>query len=256
MGLDSDRFQKCLRCFRRQSAVPARAIHPESDYFWVAAELGWPALLLVIARHVSISVGASWRPSVRVSGTGNDRKLRLAAAIGCRGYYGARVCGCFRASSWHDVLCALFFLGLALRENQCGRHGQHRYECNAPAETRPSRTLPGYLGHGVSACLGLLLASVGILFLCEERGLVLVPGQIALDKLRARAVQEATAKNYAAAEADVSSRPWMGAVGLESVFHARQHGYLSWARSRRWYRGGFSAARRYLRTVLRRTAAN
>ena len=194
-GLGS--FAEVFAIFRRQSAVPARAIHPESDYLWVAAELGWPALLLVIAGMFYL--GRRIVASVRTSGTGKDRKLRLAAALAVA----AIMMHGFVDVSAHrlgTMFCALFFLGLALKDH---RVETRKIDKDAIPTGTPLSTLSGSWIMAFRGA-GLFLACVGILFLCEERGSILLPGQIASDKLRARAVKAAAEKNYAPAQADAS----------------------------------------------------
>ena len=48
-GLGLGNFESVFALYRDASRGVTRSLHPESDWFWVAAEMGWPALLLLLA---------------------------------------------------------------------------------------------------------------------------------------------------------------------------------------------------------------
>ncbi len=48
-GLGLGNFASVFALFRDASRGVTRSLHPESDWFWVAAEMGWPALILLFA---------------------------------------------------------------------------------------------------------------------------------------------------------------------------------------------------------------
>lgn len=48
-GIGLGNFESVFALFRDVSRGVTRSLHPESDWLWLAAEMGWPALLLVLA---------------------------------------------------------------------------------------------------------------------------------------------------------------------------------------------------------------
>ncbi len=180
-GVGIGSFSEIFPLFRRQSASPSRALHPESDYLWAASELGWPALLLIGGGVMVLAARVA--RSVQTSGKAGDRRLRLAAGIGLAAF----VLHGFVDVSAHrlgTLLSAGFLLGLALKDEPTGQPGL------------------GGFATTVFRALGLLLLAVGAMWLSEARGTVFLPGQNAVDSLRARAEREIAAKDYAAAEDD------------------------------------------------------
>lgn len=199
VGVGLGSFSEVFALFRRQSASPARAIHPESDYLWAGSELGWPALLFI-----GVGVGwLAWRVgrSVQVSGAGRDRRLRLAAGLGAAAFafHG------FADVSGHrlgTVLSAVFLLGLAVKVPAVDRD-----DAAAGIVARLLRSPQADLrGWPVAAfrLLGVLLVAVGGLWLAEARGYLLLPGQIGADWLREQAKQEIASRDYQGAEADLT----------------------------------------------------
>ena len=74
-GTGLGNFEPVFAIFRDASVGQNRALHPESDWLWAAAEMGWPALLSVV-------VGAAvlvWRCFPFVEGT--NQWFRIAALI-------------------------------------------------------------------------------------------------------------------------------------------------------------------------------
>ena len=45
-GIGLGNFDEVFAVFRNASLTSARTIHPESDWFWLWVELGWPAVML------------------------------------------------------------------------------------------------------------------------------------------------------------------------------------------------------------------
>ncbi|MBI3879643.1 MAG: O-antigen ligase family protein [Verrucomicrobia bacterium] len=72
-GAGLGNFSPLFPRYRTASMTASRAIHPESDWFWVLAEMGWPAVLL-LAALVGLVL---WRCLPFAEGT--DRVLRSAA---------------------------------------------------------------------------------------------------------------------------------------------------------------------------------
>ena len=180
-GLGLGNFASVFPLFRVQSALPARAIHPESDWLWMVAELGWPALALVLAGGALLLKG--FGPWDRAP----DRPLRVAAAVAL---------GAFALHSFVDVsahrlgtcLCALFVLSLALRAEAPG----------LPVFRVPARW-PGLLFR----LLGLVLLLAGSVWIQEARRVLLLPGEAGVDRLETEAGNAGENRDYATVEHDL-----------------------------------------------------
>ena len=177
-GVGLGNFAAVFPLFRVRSALPARAIHPESDWLWMVAELGWPALALVLAGLALLLPGfLPWRRAP-------DRPLRTAAALALP---------MFALHSFVDVsahrlgtcFCAVFVLGLALR---------------GEGPQMPVFRLPARWPGPTFRVLGLLLAVAGGMWIQEARHVLLLPGQVAVDALQARAEAASANRDYAGAE--------------------------------------------------------
>ena len=103
-GVGLGNFASLFEIFRRQSAdAPLRSIHPESDWLWLAAELGWPALALALAGSILL------RRRMWPERHSHDRALRTAAALGVAAF---AVHGLFDVSAHRlgAAMCGLFWL--------------------------------------------------------------------------------------------------------------------------------------------------
>ncbi len=75
LGQGLGNFAPVFAMFREASIGDKRAIHPESDWLWVAVEMGWPAMLMFAGACLL------WlRQSLPLS-LGSDRALRSAALV-------------------------------------------------------------------------------------------------------------------------------------------------------------------------------
>jgi O-Antigen ligase len=119
-GIGLGNFDEVFALFRDASLTTARTIHPESDWFWLWVELGWPALVLTIVGIVFFV------RRVFPLREGTNQRFRVAALIaallfalhGIVDVSGHRVGTAF---------AALFLFGLAVRR---------------PAELRRSLAVP------------------------------------------------------------------------------------------------------------------
>ncbi len=75
-GIGLGNFASVFAFFRDASEGVTRSLHPESDWFWVAAEMGWPALLLLLA------AAAVFVRRVFPLREGSNQRLRFAALVG------------------------------------------------------------------------------------------------------------------------------------------------------------------------------
>src|SRR6266513_641347 len=74
-GIGLGNFDEVFAVFRDVSLTSARTIHPESDWFWLWVEAGWPAVVLTIAGIVLFV----WRVFPLREGT--NQRFRVAALI-------------------------------------------------------------------------------------------------------------------------------------------------------------------------------
>lgn len=169
-GIGLGNFDALFQPFRVLSALPSRAIHPESDWLWMTAELGWPSFVLVLA-GLALLV-----PGIRPLRRADDRPLRTVAFVALMIF---AIHG-FVDVSGHRVgtmFQAIFVMGLALRWDEDGS-GPWRVPARWPAP--------------VFRCVGAILLAVGLTWIAAAQGWVLVPGQQgveALDQAANRAIQ-------------------------------------------------------------------
>jgi hypothetical protein len=150
-GIGLGNFESIFAIFRDASFADTRALHPESDWFWLWAELGWPAVVLVLAGAVLL-----FRHVVPMQ-EGTNQRFRLAALIAAIMFAGHGLIDV----SGHRVgtaLSALLLLGLAL----------HR-----PLKFAPSRWIPFLFRF-----IGLVLLVAGISWVVAARKDALLPGSV------------------------------------------------------------------------------
>ena len=177
VGLGS--FEPVFATYRQRSAVELHAVHPESDWLWMTAELGWPAFVLVLTGAILLLRRAWPRRS------GSDRPLRAAAVLGAAAFalHGFVDVSAHRVgTAW----CGLFLLGLALP---------------GPGEEKTDFRRPAPWGPWVFRFLGLLLAGTGVLWLLADRGQVHVPGEQEVARLAALSRAESEGGQWAASVA-------------------------------------------------------
>lgn len=196
-GVGIGSFSEVFPFFRRESAQPERSIHPESDYLWLAGEMGWPVLVLVAAgvTLVALPLGRS----VRVTGSGHDRRLRLAAVIAVAAFAAHGLVD-VSAHRLGTVLSACFLLGIASKYVPAGETSSRskvRWYARPPGAFAP-------LERAIFRAGGGLLAAGGLVFLLESTGVVLLPGQTAVDALRERMKEANAAGKYVVEEASAT----------------------------------------------------
>lgn len=107
LGQGAGNFAPVFAMMREASVDQNRAIHPESDWLWVAVEMGWPAVVLLGVAFLL------WLRRCLPLAKGTDRGLRAAALV-CGVIFAlhslADVSGHRPGSAWP----ALFLAGLAM----------------------------------------------------------------------------------------------------------------------------------------------
>ena len=178
-------------CRQRTLSTTLDMRHPESDWLWLAAELGWPGAAAAAA-GVALVVRR-----LRPPRHGDDRSLRLAAALGVAGFI---VHGLVDVSGHRigSVFAALFLLGLALPGRRVPSAGEGTGEPGA----RPGRLT--FLFRG----LGLVFVGVGSLWLAGAFGWVLLPGEQSVQRLKADAPRLAAERDYPASAGITRALAW------------------------------------------------
>ena len=181
-GLDT--FNEIFATYRRLATEnPLRVKHPESDWLWLAAELGWPGVVAALA-----GLGLLAR-RLRPPRHGTERPLRLAAVMGVAGFLAHSLVD-VSAHRVGSVFAAIFLLGLALP----GKHPAGRH----PEEAQAAPEAVRWTGRVFRAMGGLLLA-VGLLWVLEARGILLLPGEQGVERLKADAVAQSAQRDFAGA---------------------------------------------------------
>ncbi len=75
LGQGLGNFAPVFAMSREASAAQNRVLHPESDWLWVAVEMGWPAAVILLAAC------ALWLRQVLPFSLGSDRAMRSAAFV-------------------------------------------------------------------------------------------------------------------------------------------------------------------------------
>ena len=175
-GIGLANFEQVFAIFRNASVGQSKSLHPESDWLWVCAELGWPAVLLVVAGAALLI------RRVFPLSEGTNQRFRLAAFIAALlfGLHG------FVDVSAHRVGTAyagLLLLGLSLRR---------------PLQLRLSAAAPM-----VFRFVGLVLVSAGAAWTYAAYAQLPLPGGVGADQARAAAAGANQKKDFAATIAHV-----------------------------------------------------
>jgi O-antigen ligase len=74
-GCGLDNFSSVFALYRQKSVSQSRAVHPESDWLWMAAEMGWPAVFILVT-----GLGLLWTRWKHLA-QHSDRASRTACLI-------------------------------------------------------------------------------------------------------------------------------------------------------------------------------
>jgi len=168
-GIGLGNFDAVFAMFRDASLTSSRTIHPESDWFWLGVELGWPAVLLAIAGIVLLI------RRVFPLQEGTNQRFRLAALIaavlfvlhGLVDVSGHRIGTAFTG---------IFLFAMALRR---------------PAQLRPSAWIPW-----VFRLVGILLLVSGISWLVATRYELPLPGAVGVEVEMRKASAASEGRNF------------------------------------------------------------
>jgi O-antigen ligase len=168
-GIGLGNFDSVFAIFRRESLAETRALHPESDWIWLWAEVGWPGVVLAI-----VAAGLIIRRVLPLQ-EGTNQRFRLAALIGAILF---AIHGLVDVSG-HRVGTAyagLFLLGACL----------HR-----PLALKPNRALPV-----IFRFLGLFLLVSGVAWVVAARGNMLLPGSVGVSSVKQLSSSAVRGRNF------------------------------------------------------------
>jgi hypothetical protein len=150
-GIGLGNFDGIFAIFRDASLNGARTIHPESDWFWLWVELGWPAFVLTMT-GLAVLVRRVFPLQ-----EGTNQRFRLAALLAALLFvlHGVVDVSGHRIGT---IFAGIFLLGMALRR---------------PAQLSPSAWAPI-----VFRSIGVLLVGVGITWVVVTRYEMRLPGAI------------------------------------------------------------------------------
>ena len=160
-GVGLGNFESVFALFREASRRVSRSLHPESDWLWVWAEMGWPAVALLLAGAVVFV------RRVFPLREGTNQRLRYTALVGA---FLFALHGCVDVSGHRlgTFLAGTLLLGLA----------QFR-----PPQVGPSRWPPILF-----RCVGLLLAIVSVAWFFGWRRALPVPGYVGVENAKEAAM--------------------------------------------------------------------
>ena len=153
-GIGLGNFDEVFAVFRDASLTSARTIHPESDWFWLCVEAGWPAVALTIAGFALLI----WRVFPLQEGT--NQRFRVAALIAALLFalHGVVDVSGHRVGT---AFAGIFLLGLALRR---------------PAALRASLAVPW-----IFRFIGIVLLAAGIAWVFATRYEKPLPGAVGVE---------------------------------------------------------------------------
>lgn len=168
-GIGLGNFQPVFAIFRDASIGQSRALHPESDWLWLWAELGWPAVLLIFAGAALLVR----RVFPLVEGT--NQWFRLAALIAALLFalHGVIDVAAHRIGT---AYAGIFLLGLALK--------------------RPLPRLAGPWFLRFFRVLGFLLLAMGMTWVAAVYRKAALPGSVGADIERERAATSNVSRHF------------------------------------------------------------
>jgi O-antigen ligase/tetratricopeptide (TPR) repeat protein len=168
-GIGLGNFEPVFAIFRDASLGQSKALHPESDWLWLASELGWPGVILILV------AGALVLRRVFPLDEGSNQRFRIAALIGAVLFalHGSVDVAGHRVGS---AYAGVFLLGLAIRR-----------PLSLQASALLTITFRG---------LGVVLLIVGATWTTAAYRESSLPGGIAADLAKKRAAAANVGRNF------------------------------------------------------------
>jgi len=169
-GIGLGNFDAVFAIFRAASGGNTRALHPESDWLWLWAELGWPAVALIIIGAALVA-----RRALPLQ-EGTNQRFRLAALIGAILFalHGVVDVSGHRVGT---AFSGIFLLGLSL----------HR-----PLRVKPSQWIASF-----SRLIGLLLLISGVSWAVGARIKMPFPGSVGVTNAKELSADTNRGRNFA-----------------------------------------------------------
>jgi hypothetical protein len=168
-GIGLGNFESVFAIFRDASLADTRALHPESDWLWLWAELGWPAVVLVLIGAVLLI------RRVAPLKEGTNQRFRLAALIAAL-LFAIHGLVDVSAHRFGTAFSGILLLGLSL----------HR-----PLSFKTSRWTPHLF-----RLIGTVLLLTGITWAFAVRGANLIPGSIGVANAKKLAAVANRGRNF------------------------------------------------------------
>ena len=168
-GIGLGNFESVFAIFRKESFGNSRALHPESDWLWLWAEMGWLSVVLTVIGGVLLI------RRVLPLQEGTNQRFRLAALIGAVVF---ALHGLVDVSGhrFGTALSGIFLLGLSL----------HR-----PLPFKPSRSVKV-----VFRLIGGLLVVAGVSWTVAARNKMLLPGSLGVSNAKESAASADRGRNF------------------------------------------------------------
>lgn len=191
LGVGLGNFEPAFALIRKSESLYSRALHPENDWLWFAAEAGLPCMISALVLFLSLAAGfGPWRG--RDDANRRERRLRTAAGIAVI-LIGAEGLGDTPMHAPGFFVLGAVLVGLAVRPDR-----------QEPA----SGAMPPWL-HG---CAGIFCAGVGTMWLFTASGRPLIPGNFVVRRL-AREAAELVARGDDAAALE----KWNEVAGIKPL---------------------------------------
>ena len=169
IGIGLGNFEDVFSGFRAASAMERRAIHPESDWLWMWAELGWVAIVIVVVGLIFI-LRKVWPLQ---EGTNQRYRIATLVAVILFALHGVVDVSGHRIGT---MFSAIFLLGLSI----------HR-----PHSFKPSRTLSIFF-----RLIGVVLLVVAGSWVIGTRGQKLWPGSLGVTNAKQIATIDNRERNF------------------------------------------------------------
>ena len=168
-GIGLGNFEPVFAIFRDASLGQSKALHPESDWLWLAAEVGWPAVVLVLVGAALLTSRAFPMPE------GSNQRFRIAALIAAL-LFALHAAFDVSAHRVGSAYAGLLLFGLCLRR---------------PLALRESRFIPVLF-----RCAGLALVVVGAAWIYAAAQGIPLPGGIGAENARLAATRANQARKF------------------------------------------------------------
>ena len=168
-GIGLGNFESIFAIFRAESIGNTRALHPESDWIWLWAELGWPAVVLAVIALILVIC------RIFPLREGTNQRFRLAALFAAV-LFGLHGIVDVPGHKLGTAFAAIFLLGTSLH--------------------RPLQLKRRFLVPILFRLIGVALLASGITWIVATRGRMLLPGSLGADNAKRLSEIAARGRDY------------------------------------------------------------